>query len=245
MDKLDGGYNLIFIYLLSALAGNVYETVMFLFRRRKFVFSNGSITTPFNFVYGIGAVAICASTIWVSDHWWAVMLSGALLGGIVEYVLSFLEEKILHTRTWDYRYMKFNVNGRTGLLPIAVWGALSLLVLYGVYFPLVRHIVEPYFLSTPSRAQTYHTVLIVLICYCAFDLLLTTFVVMRYQRRNNGVPARNGFIRVVDKVFNDRYMERHFENTKVVKKTDETPQPDADMPEGEPFDDAEPQIQEN
>ncbi len=245
MDKLDGGYNLIFIYLLSALAGNVYETVMFLFRRRKFVFSNGSITTPFNFVYGIGAVAICASTIWVSDHWWAVMLSGALLGGIVEYILSFLEEKILHTRTWDYRYMKFNVNGRTGLLPIAVWGALSLLVLYGVYFPLVRHIVEPYFLSTPSRAQTYHTVLIVLICYCAFDLLLTTFVVMRYQRRNNGVPARNGFIRVIDKVFNDRYMERHFENTKVVKKTDETPQPDADMPEGEPFDDAEPQIQEN
>lgn len=245
MDKLDGGYNLIFIYLLSALAGNVYETVMFLFRRRKFVFSNGSITTPFNFVYGIGAVAICASTIWVSDHWWAVMLSGALLGGIVEYILSFLEEKILHTRTWDYRYMKFNVNGRTGLLPIAVWGALSLLVLYGVYFPLVKHIVEPYFLSTPSRAQTYHTVLIVLICYCAFDLLLTTFVVMRYQRRNNGVPARNGFIRVIDKVFNDRYMERHFENTKVVKKTDETPQPDADMPEGEPFDDAEPQIQEN
>lgn len=245
MDKLDGGYNLIFIYLLSALAGNVYETVMFLFRRRKFVFSNGSITTPFNFVYGIGAVAICASTIWVSDHWWAVMLSGALLGGIVEYILSFLEEKILHTRTWDYRYMKFNVNGRTGLLPIAVWGALSLLVLYGVYFPLVRHIVEPYFLSTPSRAQTYHTVLTVLICYCAFDLLLTTFVVMRYQRRNNGVPARNGFIRVIDKVFNDRYMERHFENTKVVKKTDETPQPCAETPEVETFDEAEPQIQEN
>ncbi len=245
MDKLDGGYNLIFIYLLSALAGNVYETVMFLFRRRKFVFSNGSITTPFNFVYGIGAVAICASTIWVSDHWWAVMLSGALLGGIVEYILSFLEEKILHTRTWDYRYMKFNVNGRTGLLPIAVWGALSLLVLYGVYFPLVRHIVEPYFLSTPSHAQTYHTVLTVLICYCAFDLLLTTFVVMRYQRRNNGVPARNGFIRVIDKVFNDRYMERHFENTKVVKKTDETPQPDAETPDAETFDEAEPQIQEN
>lgn len=245
MDKLDGGYNLIFIYLLSALAGNVYETVMFLFRRRKFVFSNGSITTPFNFVYGIGAVAICASTIWVSDHWWAVMLSGALLGGIVEYILSFLEEKILHTRTWDYRYMKFNVNGRTGLLPIAVWGALSLLVLYGVYFPLVRHIVEPYFLSTPSRAQTYHTVLIVLICYCAFDLLLTTFVVMRYQRRNNGVPARNGFIRVIDKVFNDRYMERHFENTKVVKKADETPQPDAETPDAETFDETEPQIQEN
>lgn len=245
MDKLDGGYNLIFIYLLSALAGNVYETVMFLFRRRKFVFSNGSITTPFNFVYGIGAVAICASTIWVSDHWWAVMLSGALLGGIVEYILSFLEEKILHTRTWDYRYMKFNVNGRTGLLPIAVWGALSLLVLYGVYFPLVRHIVEPYFLSTPSHAQTYHTVLTVLICYCAFDLLLTTFVVMRYQRRNNGVPAKNGFIRVIDKVFNDRYMERHFENTKVVKKTDETPQPDAATPDAETFDEAEPQVQEN
>ncbi len=58
-----------------------------------------------------------------------------------------------------------------------------------------------------------------MICYCACDLAFTTFVVMRYQRRNNGVPAKNGFIRVIDKVFDDRYMARHFENTKVVKKT--------------------------
>lgn len=93
MDKLNGGYNLIFMYLLSALAGNVYETIMFLFRRHKFVWSNGSITTPFNFVYGIGAVAICISTIWVSDHWWAVMICGALLGGIVEYIISFWKKK--------------------------------------------------------------------------------------------------------------------------------------------------------
>lgn len=218
MDKLNGGYNLIFMYLLSALAGNVYETIMFLFRRHKFVWSNGSITTPFNFVYGIGAVAICISTIWVSDHWWAVMICGALLGGIVEYIISFLEEKILHTRTWDYHYMKFNINGRTGLLPIVVWGLLSLLVLYGVYLPLVTHVVEPIFLANPENARIYHTVLIVMICYCACDLALTTFVVARYQRRSNGVKAKNGFIRIIDKIFSDRYMERHFENTKVVKK---------------------------
>ncbi len=219
MDKLDGGYNLIFMYLVSALAGNIYETIMFLFRRHKFVFSNGSITTPFNFVYGIGAVAICASTIWLAKYWWAVMLSGALLGGIVEYILSFFEEKLLHTRTWDYHYMKFNINGRTGLLPIAVWGALSLLVLYGVYLPLMNYVVEPLFLADAASAKIYHIVLIVMICYCACDLAFTTFVVMRYQRRNNGVPAKNGFISVIDKVFDDRYMARHFENTKVVKKT--------------------------
>lgn len=220
-DMLDGGYNLIFMYLVSALAGNVYETIMFLFRRRKFVWSNGSITTPFNFVYGIGAVAICLCMIWLYEYWWAVMLCGALVGGIVEYILSFFEEKLLHTRTWDYHYMKFNINGRTGLLPIAVWGVLSVFVLYGVYIPLVNHVINPVFLASAGRAEIYHTVLVVIICYCACDLAFTTFVVMRYQRRNNGVVARNKFIELIDKIFNDKYMSKHFENTKVVKKQKE------------------------
>ena len=73
-----------------------------------------------------------------------------------------------------------------------------------------------------------------MICYCACDLALTTFVVARYQRRNNGVKAKNGFIRIIDKVFSDRYMERHFENTKVVKKQTE-PQTDSTVADEMPI----------
>ena len=111
MDKLNGGYNLIFMYLLSALAGNVYETIMFLFRRHKFVWSNGSITTPFNFVYGIGAVAICISTIWVSDHWWAVMICGALLGGIRQFLDTCDAKAVVDTVRSGKNY-DFEVNGK-------------------------------------------------------------------------------------------------------------------------------------
>ena len=48
----------VYIYLLGGLVGTVYETILNLVKGKGFVFCNGSILTPFNFVYGAGAVFI-------------------------------------------------------------------------------------------------------------------------------------------------------------------------------------------
>ena len=214
MDKLDYGYGLILMYLVGGLAGNIYETCLYLVKRRKFVYSNGSVTTPFNFVYGIGAVAICLGLISLKDDPFWVFAVGALLGGAVEYAISFAEEKILHTRSWNYNYMKFNINGRTALLPMIVWGLLSMLVLYCVYLPIDNFIVQRFFTDTAAHARVYHTVLTIIIIYCATDLAFTVTTVLRYRQRKDGVAATNGYARFLDKVFNDAYMQKHFENTK-------------------------------
>lgn len=214
MDNLDYGYGLILMYLVGGLAGNIYETCLYLVKRRKFVYSNGSITTPFNFVYGIGAVAITLGLVGLKDKPWWVFIVGALLGGAVEYLISFAEEKILHTRSWNYDYMKFNINGRTGLLPMLVWGLLSMLVLYCVYLPIDNYVVQKFFIDTAEHAIVYHTILKVVIIYCAVDLAFTVTTVLRYRQRKEGSAARNGYEKFLDKAFNDAYMQRHFENTK-------------------------------
>ena len=53
-------YKAIFIYMLGGLVGTLWETILNLCRGRGFVFCNGSILTPFNFVYGVGALVIIA-----------------------------------------------------------------------------------------------------------------------------------------------------------------------------------------
>ena len=99
----DNGYSLILVYLLGGLAGTIYETFLNLKRKKGFVFCSGSIVTPFNFVYGFGGILIFLSFFGLEPYFmtswcWAVILGcGTFLGGFVEYMLSFLEEKICHT----------------------------------------------------------------------------------------------------------------------------------------------------
>ena len=48
----------VFIYMLGGLVGSIHEMLLNLVKGKGFMFCNGSIITPFNFVYGAGAVFI-------------------------------------------------------------------------------------------------------------------------------------------------------------------------------------------
>ena len=69
----------IFIYALGGIVGTVWETLLNLFRGRGFVFCNGSILTPFNFVYGTGALVIIL-LLKNKKKLWQVFITGALGG---------------------------------------------------------------------------------------------------------------------------------------------------------------------
>ncbi len=49
-----------------------------------------------------------------------VFLWGVVITSTLEYLTSFVMEKMFHTRWWDYSRYRFNLNGRICLLN-AVW----------------------------------------------------------------------------------------------------------------------------
>ena len=49
-------YKAVYIYMLGGLVGTIWETLLNFARGRGFVYCNGSILTPFNFVYKYGAI---------------------------------------------------------------------------------------------------------------------------------------------------------------------------------------------
>lgn len=51
-------YKAVMIYLLGGIVGTLWETLLNFMRGDGFVFCNGSLFTPFNFVYGFGALFI-------------------------------------------------------------------------------------------------------------------------------------------------------------------------------------------
>lgn len=77
----------------------------------------------------------------VSKHPIVVFIFGMVLTSILEYITSFVMEKLFATRWWDYSTYPFNINGRICLQNSLLFGLMALVVVYGLH-PIVSRFVE-------------------------------------------------------------------------------------------------------
>ena len=199
-------YKAVCVYLLGGLVGTVWETVLNFVNGNGFVYCNGSLFTPFNFVYGFGALVIFL-LMQNQTSLLKVYLLGFFGGGAVEYFLSFLEEKLLGTRSWNYDDYFLNINGRTTVPYMAVWGLLCVFVVFLIFKPL-----NLFLDKLPARPMFLFS--LVAVGFIAFDLAATVAVILRYAERNVGKAGVLKAARLIDRVYNDAYMKKHFPNMK-------------------------------
>ena len=197
----------VFAYVLGGVVGTLWETVLNFCKGNGFVYCSGSIFTPINFVYGFGALVIWIFLANSNRKPYMTYIYGAIGGGIVEYLLNFLEEKILGARSWDYSNEFLNINGRTTIPFMLFWGLLCLAVVYGVYNPLAK-----IYDKCPKKVMT--TIAIVLLAIVVTDLTITVTALARYSARQQGVAAKTELGLFLDRVFSDDYMKLHFPNQK-------------------------------
>ena len=197
----------VFAYVLGGVVGTLWETVLNFCKGNGFVYCNGSIFTPINFVYGFGALVIWIFLANSNRKPYMTYIYGAIGGGIVEYLLNFLEEKILGARSWDYSNEFLNINGRTTIPFMLFWGLLCLAVVYGVYNPLAK-----IYDKCPKKVMT--TIAIVLLAIVVTDLTITVTALARYSARQQGVISKTELGLFLDRVFSDDYMKLHFPNQK-------------------------------
>ena len=197
----------VFAYVLGGVVGTLWETVLNFCKGNGFVYCNGSIFTPINFVYGFGALVIWIFLANSNRKPYMTYIYGTIGGGVVEYLLNFLEEKILGARSWDYSNEFLNINGRTTIPFMLFWGLLCLAVVYGVYNPLAK-----IYDKCPKKVMT--TIAIVLLAIVVTDLTITVTALARYSARQQGVAAKTELGLFLDRVFSDDYMKLHFPNQK-------------------------------
>ncbi|MBO7736815.1 MAG: putative ABC transporter permease [Clostridia bacterium] len=195
---------LVFCYLLAGLLGTVWETAFVWFVTGKFEPRNASFISPFNFVYGSGFVLMIVCLHRVKNPF-ALFFFGALLGGVAEYALSWAEELIFHTRSWDYRGMFLNIDGRTTVPYMIFWGIGGLLIIRYLY-PFIMRLLN----KIPQKLLTLVAVFAGV--YIALDLALTAAVIIRYAMRRSGQSALT-FVGVqIDRFFKKDVIRRSFPN---------------------------------
>ena len=96
-------------------------------------------------VYGVGALAILLLPGWVKASPLFLYLGGALAATVAEWALAVFYEKVGQVRFWDYRDLRWNLQGRVCLPFSLYWGVLSLLLVY-----LVHPLLAPLFSAVPS-----------------------------------------------------------------------------------------------
>lgn len=116
-----------FVYfVLYSFLGWMCETIYCSIDDKKFV-NRGFLNGPFCPIYGTGALLVIDIFMKYKDDLLVLFILSVVITSIVEYITSYLLEKIFNLQLWDYSTYSFNLNGRVCLKNSLLFGVLSIL----------------------------------------------------------------------------------------------------------------------
>ena len=121
---------------------------------------SGLLYLPLSPIYGIGGVALTLFLFPYIQQPILMFLVGMAVGTVLEYVASWVMEKLFGTMFWDYSDKPLNIHGRVCLEYSIYWGLLSLLVLY-ILEPIRARLREPVLARSGEVVVTVLSVLTV------------------------------------------------------------------------------------
>ncbi len=199
---------LVWVFLISALLGDIIETFYVRFDSGVWMSRSSVIIGPFSFVWGIGAVLLTIALMRFKDKnvlW--ILLVGGILGGVFEYMCSVFTEIVFGKIFWDYSHMPLNIGGRTNVAFMFCWGILGV-VWVKIAYPPLEHLIEKF---PPLAAKLTTWAVAVLM---VFDALLTILVLNRYNTRQIRPEPANIVEQFIDETYDDEFVEHRWQNMK-------------------------------
>lgn len=117
------------LFLIYSILGWLMESALVSIRAKKFI-NRGFLIGPYCPIYGFGGLIITLYLTQYKNNVITVFFLSTLICSILEYITSYLMEKIFKARWWDYSERKFNLNGRICGENAIAFGIVSILVLY-------------------------------------------------------------------------------------------------------------------
>lgn len=136
------------IFYTYSIIGWVWETVYCSFKSKHIVY-RGFLLGPYCPVYGFGMIAVLLLVPKQAGTVLNLYLNMIVIVTVIEYLTSWLLEKLFNMRLWDYSNIPLNISGRVAIPVSAFWG-IGVLFLYQFIEPLVEHIVIRFIQATHS-----------------------------------------------------------------------------------------------
>ena len=206
--KRDYILKIFLIFFIGSIFGFLLEIIYGLLMDKILVFRKGLIYGPFIQVYGIGAVFYYLLICKVKEPK-KLFIIGFVMGGILEYIFSFLQEVIFGTISWDYSGMFLDLNGRTSFLYCFFWGLIGVVYLK-LLFPWIEKL-DVIIMNKLARVVIYG-----LFIFMIFDVVISCMAGMRQDARKNQIPPKNRVDSFIDRHYPDEFMDKVYVNKKEV-----------------------------
>ena len=117
------------LFLIYSIIGWIMEVIFTLFKDKTLV-NRGFLIGPYCPIYGCGCVLIILLLKRYSNDFFVLFIMSMVVCSILEYLTSYIMEKLFKARWWDYSDRKFNINGRICLETMIPFGLLGCLLMY-------------------------------------------------------------------------------------------------------------------
>ncbi len=170
--------NYVLMFFAFSAIGWIIETIYCSLGNKKFI-NRGFLYGPVCPIYGAGALLFEILVAPLSEpfakRWWLVVIVGMVLADILEYLTSYIMEKLFNARWWDYSENFLNLHGRICFKHTCYWGLFSFIFVY-VVSPVYN-----YFIGFVPQNTRNIAVGIILVIFLV-DLILTVKATMDIHR---------------------------------------------------------------
>ena len=166
-------YTYFLLYFIYSIIGWFVEVGLAFYEHKKFV-NRGFLIGPYCPIYGVGCLLLTILLSKYINEPGVIFAFSIFICATLEYLTSYLMEKIFKLRWWDYSNMKFNINGRI---------CLETLIPFGIIGVLVVKYISPFLINTINSINFNVLVIIniIILSILITDILISFNVVFNLK----------------------------------------------------------------
>lgn len=165
------------LFILYSCMGWIIEVIKVKIDDKKWI-NRGFLIGPYCPIYGISALIMANYLSSYKDNIVTVFILALFVCSVIEYLVSFIMEKLFKTRWWDYSENKFNLEGRICLENCVYFGILGVILVYFINPSLIRIINN----MNVGYLKIISTITLI---YFLFDVFLSFFIINKIKDNYN------------------------------------------------------------
>ena len=162
------------VFIIYSICGWIIEEIFCSIVEKKIV-NRGFLLGPICPIYGIGGIGMTLALTRFEESPFVVFCMAIVLAAILEYLTSYVMEKLFNARWWDYSDKKLNLDGRICIETLIPFGVFGLIVIYAFNPLIFRNL-------SKIPELTKHITTAILFVLTLTDFIVSVFVISKVTK---------------------------------------------------------------